>query len=517
MNSHHQRLTVVLAAAGLACLFGATAAAEQVRWFGPAGSRIKAVRGLDSDLQLQQIMPAGEPLAEPADHVIHSPPLDGFVPWMVLTATGQRKDSNFYEFDAVVEPTVRGSFPPGVNPQHDFMIGIFDTGASAHVLGYQNAVTAGLHNSDYLTSNSIPISGVTGSVDVRVSQPLGLFMQGLDALDPNSPSDPEAILPTTAGMKGQSNVSVLVGEYPGDYPDIHTALGSPMSAYYTTHIETAEPVTAVRHGISYTAPRLTFYDKGDPAAPSYPNKLPLELKPLGAVNVQYMPSFDLLGSSDFDPATPSVIMGNLTQSLFFVHSVDIRVGDNEAKDKDRFMLDTGAQVTVIGTRIAARLGLNPTDKAFEVEIEGVTGETMMAPGFYLDSLKMPAIGQWLEYTNVPVILLDIASAEGGTLDGIIGMNLFTEYNLILRGGGFFLEDDPVLEFQRIDSMLIADIAPPGGDGVVDYHDFAVFSEAWLTDDTHPDWNPLADFVPNGHINIADLVILADQWLIGATP
>ncbi len=516
MNLQHQLFRCVLTAAGLASLFCGTAAAEEVRWFGPAGSRIKAVRGLDSDFQLQQVMPAGEPLDEPADHVIHSPPIDGFVPWMVLIATGQRKEP--LEFEAVVEPTVRGSFPSGVNPQHDFMIGIFDTGASAHVLGYQNAVTAGLYNNTYLTTNFTPISGVTGSVDVWVSQPLGLFMQGLDVLDPNSPIDPEAVLPTTAGMKGQSNVSVLIGDYPGDYPDIHTAIGSPMSAYYTTHIETAEPVTVLRHGTSYTAPRLTFYDKGDPDAPSYPNKLPLELKPLGAVNVQYMPELDLFGGTfDFEPATPSVIMGNLSQSLFFVHSVDIRVGDNEAKDKDRFMLDTGAQVTVIGTRIAARLGLNPTDKAFEVEIEGVTGETMMAPGFYLDSLKMPAIGQWLEYTNVPVILLDIASAEGGTLDGIIGMNLFTEYNLILRGGGFFLEDDPVLEFQRIDSPLTADIAPPGGDGVVDYHDFAVFSEAWLTDDTHPDWNPQADFVPNGHINIADLVILADQWLIGARP
>lgn len=492
----------------------APAFAEQVDWHGPAGSRIKAVHDVEKQpakMTMQSLDAAPIPAAA---NIIDSPPIDGFVPWIVLVATNRRETED--DWVAVVEPSLRGSFPWGVDSQYDYFIGIYDTGASAHVIGHENAVTAGLFNSTYMTTNTSVISGVTGSVDAWVSKPLALYMKGLNALEPNSPGDPEAKLTTTAGMKGQSNISVLIGNYPGSYPDLHTAVGSPMSIYYIAHIENSAPVTALRNGTTYTAPRITFYDKDDPTAPSYPNKVPLELKPLGAVNVQYMPTIDFF-SFNYDPVTPSVIMGNSSQSLFFVHSVDLQEGDNTAYDKDRFMLDTGAQITVIGTRIAARLGLNPANKEFEVEIEGVTGESIMAPGFHIDSITIPAIGQWLEYTNVPVILLDISSPEGGTLDGIIGMNLFTEYNLILRGGGIFLEDDPMLEFERIQTPLTGDIAPSSGDGIVNYLDFSVFSAAWLSASGGPNWNPDADFVSDDTVAFADLLVLADNWLAGTTP
>ncbi len=116
------------------------------------------------------------------------------------------------------------------------------------------------------------------------------------------------------------------------------------------------------------------------------------------------------------------------------------------------MLDTGAQVTVIGSRMAARLRLRPDEFDFEVEIEDVTGTVVMYPGFYIDSIEIPALGDWVSFTNVPVVLLDVSSPEGGTLDGIIGMNLFSDFNLILRGGGLSLEGDPSLEFEPISAV-----------------------------------------------------------------
>jgi hypothetical protein len=73
----------------------------------------------------------------------------------------------------------------------------------------------------------------------------------------------------------------------------------------------------------------------------------------------------------------------------------------------------------------------------------------MYPGFYIDRLEIPALGDWISFSNVPVVLLDVSSPEGGTLDGIIGMNLFSDFNLILRGGGLSLEGDPSLEFEPI--------------------------------------------------------------------
>jgi hypothetical protein len=223
----------------------------------------------------------------------------------------------------------------------------------------------------------------------------------------------------------------------------------------------------------------------------------------------------------FQPGSPSIIVGNSAQSLFFIDSVDLRNNDLSAIDKQRFMLDTGAQITVISSGIGSRLGLNPDNPDFEVEIQDVTGEITLEPGFYIDSLDIPALGEWLSFTNVPVILLDVGSPEGGTLEGIIGMNLFVNFNLVLRGGGLYGQDPPSLEFELITEHLIADIAPEGGDGIVDFLDFEAFANAWLSTTTSPNWNPAADLAPplnpDGIIDTLDLSIFFDNWLETATP
>jgi hypothetical protein len=171
------------------------------------------------------------------------------------------------------------------------------------------------------------------------------------------------------------------------------------------------------------------------------------------------------------------------------------------------MLDTGAQVSVVGYRVAARLGLNPAHPDFEVEIQGVTGETSTAPGFYIDAIDIPALGDWLSFTNIPVVLLDVSSPEGGTLDGIIGMNLFADLNFTLRGGGMFLQDDPAIYYETI-SRVTGDI---NGDGVVDWLDVAAFAEAWLATPMSPNWNARADMVSDGIINFFDFAVLAQNW------
>ncbi|MHC5164575.1 MAG: aspartyl protease family protein, partial [Planctomycetota bacterium] len=352
-----------------------------------------------------------------------------------------------------------GNPPAGTDPRTDFFIGLYDTGASAHVIGHENAVKAGLYNSTYLTEkNYVEVTGVTGSVSTHVTWPYAIFMDGLDALEPNAPGESEMILPTITGMVGEYNVSTLISPDPGSDPDLATAIGTPMSVYYDAHIQVDQMVTVEHDSIEYTAPTITFYDPESNEL-NYPNYVPLELKPMGALNVQYITygiDFetyldDLFNLElDYSPLSPSIVMGTSSQSLYF-----------------RFMLDTGAQVTVIGDRIAARLGLHPDNKDFEVDIEGVDGKSLQFPGFYIDSLTIPAVGQWLEFTNVPVVWLEISSPEGGKLDGIIGMNLFTQYNLILRAGGFMLEDDPRLEFERFSTgPVIGDIAPETRDGKV---------------------------------------------------
>lgn len=443
--------------------------------------------------------------------VINSPPIAGFVPWIAVAVTDERSD----DYDWVAEPhmSVMGRYLTD-SPATNFTIGLFDTGAVAHLMSYAAANRTGIYAADLVTTNTTEILGATHSVFARVSQPLAIFMNGLAAIDPNSMTLNEP------NMVGQSNVSIIVGDVPPpDKPDLPTAIGSPMSVNFVTAIYNDHPITVTYDGNDYTSPDIHFYDHYDSRIPDYANSVPLNLIPAGAVNIQYIPDLDAIMDFTFQPGSPSIIVGNLAQSLFFVGSVDLEHDGHNAIDKQRFMLDTGAQITVIGTGIGSRLGLNPADADFEVDIQDVTGETTIQPGFYIDSLDIPALGDWLSFTNIPVVLLDVSSPEGGFLDGIIGTNLFTRFNLVLRGGGLPDFGGHKLEFEFI--HIVADIAPAGGDGVVNWLDLAAFAEAWLATTGSANWNPNADMAPtatnDGLVNFLDFAVFAEDWPSTNTP
>jgi hypothetical protein len=451
--------------------------------------------------------------------VIDSPPVDGFIPWIAVSVTDSRSEE--LDLFAYYENSVVGNHLTP-SPQIDYTIGLFDTGSSSHLMGYAAAIQAGLFDGypdysdfDYVTQHEIEITGVTGSVDAWVSDPMGLFIDGLSAIDSNDPVHGSLDL---GGMMGESNVSILVGQtLLPDANELPTVVGSPLSVYFSTVFYNDTEITVNHNAEEYSAPDIRIYEHDDNAVPEYPNIVPLELRPLGGAYVAYSIGLDPFDPEFYSPAIPSIIVGNLSQSLFFVHSVDLYHKDNVAYDKDRFMLDTGAQVSVIGTRIAARLALDPADPNFEVPIQGVDGQTMMAPGFYIDAIEIPALGQWLSYTNVPVIWLDVASPEGGTLDGIIGMNLFVEYNMVLRGGGMAGQEDPALEVELI-PPVIGDVAPEGGDRMVNILDLRAFAHAWLATEGAGNWNQACDLapqpIPDNKIDGLDFAVLFQHWLEG---
>ena len=454
-------LVVVAVAASLPVAAGADKSGwkrEEVNWRITGRGRVRAIH---RPLEKRAAKSADE-LAKSAPIiglVIDSPPTAGHVPWITVVPTDAKGEE--LDFAAVAKNTITGT--PTANPQTNYAIGIFDTGASAHIVGYDAATDLGLFSSyvpgtthNFVTGNEIEITGVTGSTFASVSYPLGIFIDGLNAIGP-------AGLLDTSEMMGQSNISILVGQHPAPpKPDLPTAIGSPLSVNFTTVFRNDQMITVSHNSEEFTGPSISIYDDpNDPRIPSYANTIPLELRPLGSFSIQYVPDFgfyDLSGDIfDWDftfdtPGSPSVIMGNLAQSIFFVHSVDLTHGGSLASDKDRFMFDTGAQVSVLGKRIGARLGLDPANPDEWVEITGITGRPTQEPLFYIDSLQIPALGEWLTFTNVPMILLDIASPEGGTLDGIIGMNLFVNFNFVLRGGGMFLQPDPAIEFELISNL-----------------------------------------------------------------
>jgi hypothetical protein len=488
---------------------------EKVDWLAGPGGRIKAIRYFKGK----------DPTAESTSNfklfslestdiltlsTIDSPPIAGFVPLIAVAVTDKRSDDT----DWVAEPhmSVVGRYLTE-NPATDFTIGLFDTGASSNIISNAGAIRTGIYSSDLLTPNTVEIVGATNSVFGGVSQPLGVFMDGLAAIDQNTMTLDDS------NMVGQSNVSVIVGDIPGpNEPDLPTVIGSPVSVYFVTAISNDRQISVTYDGNNYTSPDIQFYDHSDSRIPDYANTVPLNLIPAGAADVQYFPDLEGIFDFIFQPGSPSII-GSLLQSLFFVNSVDLRDGIRSAIDRDRFMLDTGAQITVVGTNVGARLALNPNDPDFEVEVQDVTGYITIEPGFYIDSLEIAALGDWLRLTNVPVVMIDIGSPEGGFLDGIIGMNLFTEFNLVLRGGGLFGQDPPSLEFERIPARLIADIAPQEGDGVVNILDFITLAEAWLATPVSSNWNPKANlaprFTPDSIIDFLDFAVLAEHWLDSA--
>jgi hypothetical protein len=485
---------------------------EKVNWLAGQGKRIKAIRYIKERAPAAESTSGFRPFSlESADlqalDAIDSPPIAGFVPYIAVAVTDKRSD----DFDWVAEPHmfVAGRYLTE-NPATDFTIGLFDTGSSTNIISHAGAIRTGIYSSDLLTPNTIEIQGATHSVFGNVSQPLGVFIDGLAAIDQNT------MMLDDSNMVGQSNLSVIVGDVPApNEPDLPTVAGSPVSVYFVTVISNEHPVSVIYDGNNYTSPDIQFYDHFDFRIPDYASRVPLNLIPAGAADVQYFPDFEAILDFVYQPGIPSNI-GSLLQSLFFVNSVDLHNGANSAIDRDRFMLDTGAQITVVGTNVAARLGLNPDDPDFEVEVQDVTGYITIEPGFYIDSLEIAALGDWLRFTNVPVVMLDISSPEGGFLDGVIGMNLFTEFNLVLRGGGLIGQDAPSLEFERIPERLVGDIAPAEGDGIVNLLDVAALAEAWLAVPASPNWNPKANLAPrfasDSVIDFLDFTVLAEYWL-----
>ena len=208
---------------------------EEVNWRVSGGSQIKAIYRPPEEASAKSTSDKAAPVAA---NVIDSPPEAGLVPWIAVVTTDARGEELNMVADA--ESSIIGT--PMADPQTDYAIGIFDTGASAHIMGYEAANNLGLFNinpSDpchtYVTGNEIQITGATDSTFVSVSYPMAIFIDGLNAIGSGGLLD-------TSGMVGQSNVSILVGQEPApDKSDLPTAIGSPLSVYFTTVFNNFHP------------------------------------------------------------------------------------------------------------------------------------------------------------------------------------------------------------------------------------------------------------------------------------
>ena len=292
---------------------------EKVHWLAGPGGVIKGIRfpekmepSIDTSngfrLFSMESFDANTP-----DNVIKSPPIEGFVPRIAVNVTDMHSDD--LDWVGYSRNSVVGNYLTN-NPEENYIMGLFDTGASTSIISYYGSQKVGI-SSDQLTPNLIELAGATGSVFGQVSMPLAVFMDGLGAIDPNTGFLDDS------NMVGESNISVVVGEEPGpNEPDLPTVVGSPVSVYFVTAISNDNPISVTYDGNNYTSPDIKFYDYGDSNIPDYANTIPLNLIPAGAYDVEYFPDLDAIYNFEFRPGSPSVI-GSLYQSLFFLSSVDL--------------------------------------------------------------------------------------------------------------------------------------------------------------------------------------------------
>jgi len=372
----------------------------------------------------------------------------------VAIAVTDQSDGEF-EFFATPHTGVTGSALPGATT--NVVFGLLDSGSSTHLFSYPDGVGVGLQGS-FLSGNAFQVSGADGGVaDLDLSMPVGCFAHGVQDLASGGNPQPSLML-------GQGNFACGVNTLANDGLGIDppTLIGAPFLYFYPAYIRNSELIKPAGSDTAVSSPAITFYDDPlDPQIPVLAHKIFMEVRPTGASGVAYVFSFDGL------PTVPSTILGVSAGSLFFTASaMSFKEGANTSSGK--MVVDTGAQATLLSEIAAAELGLNLLNPEFEVEVQGIVN-TVIAPGFYVDSASIPAGGGAVSWTNVPVIILNVASPEGGTLYGIFGNNLTASRDLVFNGAAeppYLSTTDPIVS----PTLKITGIRRTGPDSAeVDWH------------------------------------------------
>ncbi len=433
------------------------------------------------------------------------PRLVGFSPLVVITTSDERRGGNDFDFEHDLQTGYVGS-PLIASTTPDSVIGFLDSGATVDLAAGSFAETLGLVGTQ-LTGNTIGLGGVGDPVDGMVTHPVAFFAAGLSAVNDLGQVDLSA-------MVGHSNVSAVVAPQLdcGNGEVLSALIGTPLMAFYTSVINVDSPRTVTLNGVTYSSPDVRILDPyGD--VPLLDRYITMNFGGLApATTANYFPEFEDL-ETPFFPTLLSTLPGSIPTGGAFFSDILVLQGEPSPLNPAlsvRLLVDTGAQSSVISPGVAASLSL-PIVPHFTVDVCGVGGLATGVPGYYIDFVKMNALGGAIEFSRAPFIVLDLPSPEGGSLDGILGMNFFWNRNVIfdpfLTGTGFLQVSDP-LQFAYADFDLDYDVdnadaqtfiscvtSPQSGfvspecthidadeDEAVDLRDFAIFQRCYSGED-----------------------------------
>ena len=365
------------------------------------------------------------------------PPVIGFQPLMVLT-TSDRKKNGELEWEHVLESSYVGS-PLNPPASENYVVAVIDSGSTADILMECDAATLGLTPSR-ITPNTVTLSGAGGEIEAFITYPLGIFVAPFTAVDANVILDLNQVV-------GHSNIAAV--QLPQDDCEsspLNALIGTEFLAFYNTSIRPDQPQVLTVGGRTYKSPLVQILPKNAPL-PTYPRRIAMNFGGLApATTASFFGDFE-----DFKtPITPTMLAFAAsfpTGGAFFstMGVLEGEPGPTNPIQNARVLVDTGAQATVISPGMAANLNL-PAEPDFLVETAGVGG-TELLPGYYVDYLRINALGGALEFSQVPVVVFDLPSIDGLPLDGIMGMNLFWNRNIIfepsISGSGFLHVSDPI--------------------------------------------------------------------------
>lgn len=425
------------------------------------------------------------------------PRLAGFSPLVAITTSNKKRppiDDSPYEH--LLESTYAGQ-KINLFPEADYIIGFLDSGAVVDLTSDFYGFVLGL-TGPYMTENSIPIGGVGGTVPAFISQPIGYFAAGLSHINALGELN-------FAALKGHSNVSVVVGPDLdcGNGEELTAVVGTPFMSFFNSVIRVDTPRRVLYDDRYFLSPDVQILSQSAPL-PQFSRLVSMELGGISIVTTaSFFPDFEDL-ETPFLPTMLSLTPASFPTGAVFFRNLILRQGPADPNNLGiiaRVMVDTGAQSSIISPAMAAELNL-PVQPHFVVDVCGIGGLVENVPGYYVDYVRINALGGALEFSRAPFVVLDLQSPEGDSLDGILGMNFFWNRNIIFQpsliGSSFLHVSDPVA-FAAPDFDL---------DLHVDIPDWRFLSHCMTGPAQSPTPDCLhADMNGNGRVDLRDFVAL----------
>ncbi|WP_428937290.1 aspartyl protease family protein [Fontivita pretiosa] len=381
--------------------------------------------GLWSLSSIQDIRFTRQPSAH-ALPVINSPPIEGFSPYVVFGLTNEQDPDGEFGFYGVASNFPGGSsLPIGGAPR--YFAALLDSGSQVHYFRNADLDAMQFASSGLVGNATLTVGGVAGTEVADVTDALGVYVSGLG----NATFSAGQINVNPLSLRGQWNVPVLAQRPGSQLPNI---IGSPILPHYQVRMRNSLPRSLNTGTQTLRSPDIQLLAPNSSYDPAAYFKLSVDVLSVNGVTPDpfYLPSLRNFNNWADDPTTPGVWAG-----LFANARATHTAGQG---DTQQFLFDTGADVTVLSRQTASQVGIftsgpNPTPPDFIVTVTGAGGAVANVPGFYIQKLSIITEGDAFDFTNVPILVIDLPDPRDGVgfVPGVIGMNLFTDRDLIING------------------------------------------------------------------------------------